>query len=345
MFGGLRLANQKKGNKMSTKKKKELLADPDWQKQEKIITEIQKQLAPQAEVKHNQKIIGNSGRRRQLDVTISQKIGAIPVFIVIECKRYSRKVGIEKVEAFVTKLWDVNASRGVMISNTGFDAGAIAMAEKKNIILRTYRGADETDWKKLVGDQSWIQMVRTDIENIRATAKFENNIVFDVPVGTMLFDSDGQPFSDDDGVATVKKFAIHTWMNADRPRPIGEIESNIELLEPAIFVRDEKTGRLLRVFSLVVRAKVLARLYAVNFQMEQGKVIEDTQSQDLEYVEATTIDFDWQTIMNAQEGIELDAKAWEEREKESLSRIFREVDLDTKSTYRVKIFGGTGLKE
>jgi hypothetical protein len=50
-------------------------------------------------------------------------------------------VGIEKVEAFVTKLRDVGASQGVMVSNTGFDAGAKAIAKDNLVTLLSYRQA------------------------------------------------------------------------------------------------------------------------------------------------------------------------------------------------------------
>src|SRR5258705_13226306 len=98
----------------------------EWKDFELLLAELQKQTAPDADVQHNQLIKGRSGRVRQLDISISQNVGLYPVLVVIECKRYKRPVGIEKVESFVTKLRDVGASHGVMISNTSFDACAKA---------------------------------------------------------------------------------------------------------------------------------------------------------------------------------------------------------------------------
>lgn len=68
-------------------KKKPPPDKPDWQKLEEMIAVIQGDLAPGAVVRHNHRVIGKSGRRRQLDVTISQRISTIPVFIVFECKQ------------------------------------------------------------------------------------------------------------------------------------------------------------------------------------------------------------------------------------------------------------------
>src|SRR5215213_6471237 len=109
-----------------------------WEEFETLIAELQAQTAPNADVQHNQRVKGRSGRFRQLDITLSQKVGLYPVFIVIECKHYRRRVGIEKVEAFVTKLRDVGASHGVMISNTGFDEGAKSIAKDNLVTLLSY---------------------------------------------------------------------------------------------------------------------------------------------------------------------------------------------------------------
>ena len=101
-----------------------------WKEFESLIAALQKQTAGDATVLHNQRVKGRSGRMRQIDILISQKVGLYPVFIAIECKRHRRPVGIDKEEAFVTKLRDVSASQGVMISNTGFDAGLSRCALK-----------------------------------------------------------------------------------------------------------------------------------------------------------------------------------------------------------------------
>lgn len=127
-----------------------------WKEFETLIAALQKQTAGDATVLHNQRVKGRSGRMRQIDIMISQKVGLYSVTIVIECKRQRRPVGIEKVEAFVTKLRDVAASQGVMISNTGFDAGAQAIAKDNLVTLLSYREAESVDWHSVVGNQAWL---------------------------------------------------------------------------------------------------------------------------------------------------------------------------------------------
>src|SRR5215216_5921872 len=89
---------------------KKASSNPQWQQYEKLITKIYQQLAPTAEVAHNRRIMGVSGRRRQIDVLISQDISNFPIRVVLECKRYTRPVTIDKVEAFAQKLQDMKAN-------------------------------------------------------------------------------------------------------------------------------------------------------------------------------------------------------------------------------------------
>ncbi len=68
------------------------------------------------------------------------------MLIVIECKRKKRRIKLPEVEAFVTKLKDVSASKGVMVAPAGFDEGAKACAALNDIKLLSYREASEADW-------------------------------------------------------------------------------------------------------------------------------------------------------------------------------------------------------
>jgi hypothetical protein len=84
--------------------------DKSWAEFEILIEQIQKEIAPDGIVKRNHKVKGLSGRRRQLDVTLTQTIGIHNIFVVLECKHYKRAVGIKAVDGFVTVIRDVKAS-------------------------------------------------------------------------------------------------------------------------------------------------------------------------------------------------------------------------------------------
>jgi hypothetical protein len=141
-----------------------------WKAFEELIAMIQRQTAPTAKVRHNHKIRGRTGRLRQLDVTLSTRVGLHEVLIAIECKRHKRAVSIEKVEALASKLRDVDASPGVMISPTGFDAGARAVAQEFNIGLWTYHEAVEADWHALMGPSAWVTSTISTLEDLSGIA-------------------------------------------------------------------------------------------------------------------------------------------------------------------------------
>jgi hypothetical protein len=54
-------------------------------------------------------------------------------FVAFECKDHTRPIDIPFIEAFSTKLTDIGATRGAMVSNSGFTDGALKMASKLGI--------------------------------------------------------------------------------------------------------------------------------------------------------------------------------------------------------------------
>ncbi len=96
---------------------------------EKIVAGIYRQFAEAAEVTENERIIGISGSSRQIDIALREKIDGTTVLVIIECKDYSRPVDIERVDALIGKIQDVEAKRGIIVSDSGFTAGARRRAE------------------------------------------------------------------------------------------------------------------------------------------------------------------------------------------------------------------------
>jgi hypothetical protein len=121
--------------------------DKDWQVFEKVAAQFEKTLAPNAKVMHNDKIKGiNSKKDRQIDISIRSRIGPHEILIIAECKKYKNKIDLPDVEAFVAKLRDVKASKGVIISNAGFTDGAITLAKNSFIDLCSLFDAENKDW-------------------------------------------------------------------------------------------------------------------------------------------------------------------------------------------------------
>jgi hypothetical protein len=72
---------------------------------------------------------------RQFDVTIRFSYGMHDYLTVIECKDYSSKVPVEKVDAFATKSRDAKANKAILISSKGFQSGCFDVAERHKIEL------------------------------------------------------------------------------------------------------------------------------------------------------------------------------------------------------------------
>jgi N-acetylglutamate synthase-like GNAT family acetyltransferase len=118
-----------------------------WKSFEQLAAQIQKQLSPEAQVEHNLIIIGDSGARNQCDVVIRSKIGQFNFLALLECKDWGDKVGIPIVREFDSKLRDVGAHKGAIVSAKGFTEDATSYAEKLGISLYTLVDAQSIKWR------------------------------------------------------------------------------------------------------------------------------------------------------------------------------------------------------
>lgn len=117
-----------------------------WKRFERLTQKIQQQLAPDATVGIDETIVGKSGPRNQLDVTLRSRVGQYKFFCVIECKDWNNKVDIDTVRAFQSKVEDVQAMQGVMVSAKGFTREAHKYADARNIRLYRLVDAESESW-------------------------------------------------------------------------------------------------------------------------------------------------------------------------------------------------------
>src|SRR5207244_2636840 len=72
------------------------------------------------------------------DVTIRFRLGGLYEYLtVVECRDEKNPIEVGDVDAFVTKSKDSGANKAVMVSASGFQSGALAVAEKHGIELYT----------------------------------------------------------------------------------------------------------------------------------------------------------------------------------------------------------------
>ena len=77
---------------------------------------------------------GKDGKR-EFDVVLKSKAADIEMLTVIECKDYSRKVNVTTIDGFLSKLQDINANKGVLVSRKGFSRKAVRKAQRCGISL------------------------------------------------------------------------------------------------------------------------------------------------------------------------------------------------------------------
>jgi hypothetical protein len=97
-------------------------------------------------VEHNVTLIGKSGATRQIDVRFTHTVKAHTYVTVVECKRWKDRVTRERIDVLAATIEDVNASKGVMFTTTGFEPGAEAYAKQKGIDLFLVRDLTDKEW-------------------------------------------------------------------------------------------------------------------------------------------------------------------------------------------------------
>lgn len=120
----------------------------DYKDLELLVARIQRELAPNAEILHNQFLPGRkSNRKRQIDVLVRDRIGQYEILIVIDCKDYKRRVDVKAVEEFYGLVDDVGAQKGVLVCPAGFSEAAKTRADGLQMDLFSPVDTDPHKWK------------------------------------------------------------------------------------------------------------------------------------------------------------------------------------------------------
>jgi len=111
----------------------------NWQEYEIYITRHLQRAFPGTSITHNVHVPGIVSRvERQIDILIAQKVAGFDITIVVDCKYFSTKIDVKEVDSFVGFLEDVRASKGILITNTGYTEAAYNRAtyDTRDIELR-----------------------------------------------------------------------------------------------------------------------------------------------------------------------------------------------------------------
>lgn len=114
---------------------------------ETLVANLQRKFSNGGEVLQNSMILGRlTERKREVDVVIRSRIAGENILVAVECKRRGRKSDVNQVEAFSSKLEDIGANKGIMVSAKGFSKAAKNLATKKGISLYRYEDTLTEGW-------------------------------------------------------------------------------------------------------------------------------------------------------------------------------------------------------
>jgi len=90
---------------------------------------------PDSNIEHNCHVRGKSGHIHQIDILARISLADVSIVIAVECKEYSGRVKIDDVLEFASRLEDIAAHKGILVSTIGFTKGAKRVATAKGIGL------------------------------------------------------------------------------------------------------------------------------------------------------------------------------------------------------------------
>lgn len=153
----------KKFEKLAESIFKKLIRNPDYEK-----------------VEHNVMVDGEDGKR-QIDVLVkSETVGQI-IITAIECRDYNKKLPVSNIDGFHSKLLDIRANKGIIISRKGFSSKSISKAKRLGITLCTADETEEDNWESIIDLPVILEelhLIDFNI-NVRYSSIFESKISVD----------------------------------------------------------------------------------------------------------------------------------------------------------------------
>lgn len=136
---------------------------------EQLIARIQKSVHERAEIRVNEKLIDvDTGRQRQIDLTVRLSDGPIEFMGIVEVRDRRRPIGVRYVEEIFGKRRSVRADAAFLVSRSGFTKTAITKSKQLGIRALTYEEAQSSDWS------NWLQCRTFSVYQ----RKYDNPVVF-----------------------------------------------------------------------------------------------------------------------------------------------------------------------
>ncbi|QIA64265.1 hypothetical protein GT360_12425 [Vibrio astriarenae] len=148
----------------------------NWKQYQESVAHFFKELGLDTEI---EAIVHGVRGKHEVDVLVKGNIQGIQFTWVIECKNWKKSIPKEKVMALSSIVQDIGADRGFLLSESGFQSGAIKATAKSNITLTSLQELEEDAKQGLLdstlGSISWrITKAQTQLRTI-------NKEIFDAP--------------------------------------------------------------------------------------------------------------------------------------------------------------------
>lgn len=233
--------------------------EPKWKRFEKLAAEIQKELAPTAQVEHDVKLKGeDSGTARQIDIVVRQTIGQYPVLIVLQCKDEKAPLDVNAIGEFSSAVRDVRANKGALVSSSGFTEAAVTLAKHNGIDVFRLVDVENKDWKIYAS----LPAAMVSEKLLAYSLKLANNpdilsVPFRIPLSLIenlavmpLYRSDGSL------VGEVQNLITKAWADKKIPREGGE-HVDVTFLDEPTFIKDgDDLVPLVATANIIVEKKI-----------------------------------------------------------------------------------------
>lgn len=269
---------------------------PKWKKYEEFVAALQKEFAPSAEVKHDDKIMGASGIERQVDVSIRTKISTFELLVVIDCKDWNKPVDIQDIEQFIGAVEDVKANKGAMMSSRGFTAAAKTRAMQKGIDLYSAIDVQSVDWPVFLAFPTFCDFRGPKRYNLKFSHTSPG------PFAMPAMDAKYIPLYRKDGsyIDIVFNLLVKAWNEGRLPREAGEYKDLSFIAEDVYTKVDDVIYGPVKISSDMLVEK---RLFFGSLPIIEGKGFRDeikgsfhTRSITTDRLDVAEVENKWQRI-------------------------------------------------
>jgi hypothetical protein len=241
---------------------------PKWKQFEEFVKEVQEHLAPDAKVTTNERIMGASGKQRQIDVVVRKTVGQFSLLIAIDCKDWKTKVDIQDVEMFVGMVEDVKANKGALVCNSGFTDGAKSIATMKGISLFSAIDVQSIDWPAFAAIPALVRL--RSLQKFSLSFSYNGLSSFSPPTGSIplleVFDAEGK------SQGVVGRLIYAAWNSGIVPPTPGHHKGVKFLPKPAYYrVGDKIIGPV----EILGNIHVEEKIYLGNWPLEEAKGFRD----------------------------------------------------------------------